>query len=112
MKAAIVQERTSNQRLVAKKKLLKLDPDGCSSQDTAQNSSRWLKTEPKAKTMGARNGSTFGNFPKHKLESPFLQHESKIEDNLRYFRNKSTFDGFAGRLGGLVGQKMLVAISN
>ena len=32
-----------------------------------------------------QNGSTFPKFPKRKLETSFLQHESKIEDSLRFF---------------------------
>ena len=36
-------------------------------------------------TFGSQNGSTFSNFLKRKLETSFLQHESKIEDSLRFF---------------------------
>ena len=39
--------------------------------------------------FGSQNGSTFPNFPKRKLETSFLQHESKIEDSLRFFPDKS-----------------------
>ena len=34
---------------------------------------------------GSQNGSTSPNFLKRKLETSFLQHESKIEDSLRFF---------------------------
>ena len=33
----------------------------------------------------SQNGSTFANCLKQKLETSFLQHESKIEDSLRFF---------------------------
>ena len=36
-------------------------------------------------SSGPQNGSTFPNFLKRKLETSFLQHESKIEDSLRFF---------------------------
>ena len=39
-------------------------------------------------TFGSQNGSTFSKFPKQKLEISFLQHESKIEDSLRFFPDK------------------------
>ena len=32
-----------------------------------------------------QNGQTFSNYPKQKLETLFLQHESKIEDSLQFF---------------------------
>ena len=37
---------------------------------------------------GSQNGSTLANFPKRKLETSFLQHESKIEDSLQFFPDK------------------------
>ena len=36
-------------------------------------------------TFGSQNGPTRANFLKRKLETSFLQHESKIEDSLRFF---------------------------
>ena len=35
--------------------------------------------------FGSQNGTTSPNFRKQKLETSFLQHESKIEDSLRFF---------------------------
>jgi len=35
--------------------------------------------------FGSQNGPTFSNFLKRKLETSFLQHESKIKDSLRFF---------------------------
>ena len=35
--------------------------------------------------FGSQNGSTLANCLKRKLETSFLQHESKIEDSLRFF---------------------------
>ena len=40
-------------------------------------------------TFGSQNGSTFSNFLKRKLETSLLQHESKIEDILRFFPDKT-----------------------
>ena len=39
-------------------------------------------------TFGSQNGPTSANFRKRKLETSFLQHESKIEDSLRFFPDK------------------------
>ena len=36
-------------------------------------------------SSGPQNGSTSANFLKRKLETSFLQHESKIEDSLQFF---------------------------
>ena len=38
-------------------------------------------------SFGSQNGTTSSNFLKRKLETLFLQHESKIEDILRFFPN-------------------------
>ena len=39
-------------------------------------------------SSGSQNGPTFPNCRKRKLETSFLQHESKIEDSLRFFPDK------------------------
>ena len=39
-------------------------------------------------SSGPQNGPTFPNFRKQKLKTSFLQHESKIEDSLRFFPDK------------------------
>ena len=39
--------------------------------------------------FGSQNGPTFPNFRKRKWETSFLQHESKIEDSLRFFPDYS-----------------------
>ena len=36
-------------------------------------------------TFGSQNDPTWANFRKRKLETSFLQHESKIEDSLQFF---------------------------
>ena len=36
-------------------------------------------------SFGSQNGPTLANFLKRKLETSFLQHESKIEESLRFF---------------------------
>ena len=36
-------------------------------------------------SFGSQNGSTNKNFLKQKLETSFLQYESKIEDSLQFF---------------------------
>ena len=36
-------------------------------------------------TFGLQNGPTLANFRKRKLETSFLQHESKIDNNLQFF---------------------------
>ena len=39
-------------------------------------------------SSGSQNGTTWANFLKRKLETSFLQHESKIEDSLQFFPDK------------------------
>ena len=39
-------------------------------------------------SFGSQNGSTLPDFCKQKLETSFIQHESKIEDSLQFFPDK------------------------
>ena len=45
-------------------------------------------------SFGSQNGSTWANFLKRKLETSFLQHESKIEDSLQFFPDNSDVEDF------------------
>ena len=49
--------------------------------------------------FGSQNGSTSPNCLKRKLETSFLQHESKIEDSLQFFPDKRVCPS-VGRLVG------------
>ena len=45
---------------------------------------------PTSGPFGSQNGPTLANFLKRKLETSFLQHESKIEDSLLFFPDNET----------------------
>ena len=44
--------------------------------------------------FGSQNGPTLANCPKQKLETSFLQHESKIEDSLQFFPDNARWGRF------------------